>query len=82
MQRRILLAAGSVATVAIPDLHADSSDVTIRSRVGPEFATTRRPTHPGEITAQAGPKSATIEGQTGASSGDHTHAFSALGGDA
>jgi hypothetical protein len=47
--------------------------VTIRSRAGPIFATTRRPTRPGEITTQAGPEFATTEGQTGASSGDHTH---------
>ena len=32
----------------------------------------RRPTHQGEITTQAGPKFATKQGQTGASSGDHT----------
>jgi hypothetical protein len=41
--------------------------------VGPQFATTRRPTRPDEITTQAGPKFATKTGQTGASSGDHTH---------
>jgi hypothetical protein len=41
---------------------------------GPTFATTRRPTRSGEITTQAGPKFTTTEGQTGASSGDHTHA--------
>src|SRR5215475_9588062 len=40
--------------------------------MGPKFATTRRPTPPDEITTQAEPKSATKEGQTGASSGDHT----------
>ena len=41
--------------------------------MGPIFATTRRPTPPSEITTQAGPKSATKQAQTGASSGDHTH---------
>ena len=34
----------STRDLAIPGLHADSNDVTIRSRVGPKLATTRRPT--------------------------------------
>jgi len=44
----------------------------IRSRVGPQFATTRRPTLQARSPPRVGPQFATAEGQTGASSGDHT----------
>jgi hypothetical protein len=43
----------------------------IRTKMGPIFATTRRPP-PGAITTQAGPKFTTKTGPAGASSGDHT----------
>ena len=43
-QSRLICSNSSTRDLAIPDLHADSNDVTIRSRVGPKFATTRRPT--------------------------------------
>ena len=55
-QSRLICSNSSTRDLAIPDLHADSNDVTIRSRVGPEFATTRRPTRPSEITTHVGPK--------------------------
>src|SRR6516162_11562988 len=77
-QSRLICSNSSTRDLAIPDLHADNNDVTIRSRVGPIFATTRRPTPPGEITTQAGPKSATKQAQTGASSGDHTHVLAVV----
>ena len=79
-QSLLICSNSSTRDLAIPDLHADTNDVTIRSRVGPEFATTRRPTRPGEITTQAGPKFATKQAQTGASSGDHTQPSSSRPG--
>ena len=69
---RLICSNSSTRDRAIPDLRADNNDVKIRTRVGPEFATTRRPP-PGAITTQAGPKFATKTGPAGASSGDHTH---------
>src|SRR5205085_4483897 len=71
---RLICSNSSTLDRAIPDLHADSNDVKIRTKVGPEFATTRRPP-PSAVTTQAGPKFATKTGPAEASSGDHTHAL-------
>ena len=63
--------------VASPPEGQNSPAVDIADRSGGHGATAwprDRPTRPGEITTQAAPKFATKQGQTGASSGDHTQA--------
>ena len=66
-------------TAPLPDLRAGDTDAKIRTRVGPEFVTTRRPTT-AAITTQAGPQFVKNNRLAGASSGDHTqtHAYRPL----
>src|SRR6516162_2477817 len=53
-QSRLICSNSSTRDLAIPDLHADNNDVTIRSRVWPELATTRRPTRQGRSQPRRG----------------------------
>jgi hypothetical protein len=59
----------STLDLATPDLHIAEHDMKIRTKVGPTFVTTRRPTT-SKVTTQAGP---TFAPTTGAREGDHTH---------
>ena len=61
-------------TAPLPDLRAGDTDAKIRSTVGPEFVTTRRPP-PSAITNPAGPQFVKNNRPAGASSGDHTQTF-------
>jgi len=71
-QSRLICPDSSTRDLAIPDLCASRTDAKDQI-LGGAIIRDDTPAHPpGEITTQAGPKSATTTGQTGASSGDHT----------
>lgn len=78
---RLICSNSSTLDRAIPTSTPDDNDVEVASRVGPEFVTTRRPHQAaGSITTQAEPNFVKNNGQTGASSGDHTHLLDAVAG--